>query len=51
VITDGYGYLKQELSERLKKNKTVILTILLGDGKCCSEFQPFGDVINLENIT
>jgi len=51
VITDGYASLEEELAHKLKQNHASILTILFDDANSCEDFEPFGDVIQLEDIT
>ena len=51
VITDGYGGLKEESSAALTKAGSRILTILFADKKECPEFEPFGDVVKLQDVT
>jgi len=51
VITDGYGGLKEENSAALTKAGSRILTILFADKKECPEFEPFGEVVKLEDVT
>jgi hypothetical protein len=51
VITDGYGGLKEENSAALAKAGSRILTILFADKKECPEFEPFGEVVKLEDVT
>jgi len=51
VITDGYGGLKEENSAALKKAGSRILTILFAEKKECPEFDPFGEVVKLEEVT
>jgi hypothetical protein len=51
VITDGYASLENSLQEELRKRRVRILTILF-DGKTeCEEFEPFGDAVQLEDVT
>ena len=51
VITDGYGGLKEESSAALAKAGSRILTILFADKTECPEFEPFGDVVTLKDVT
>jgi hypothetical protein len=51
VITDGYGGLKKENSAALKKAGSRILTILFAEKKECPEFEPFGDMVMLDDVT
>ena len=50
VITDGYGGLKEENSAALKKAGSRVLTILFAEKKECPEFEPFGEVVKLEDV-
>ncbi|MCB4791250.1 MAG: hypothetical protein LHV68_05120 [Elusimicrobia bacterium] len=50
VITDGFASLEDELLEKLKNFKPQILTILFDGKDNCLEFQPFGDVVQLDDI-
>jgi len=51
IITDGYASMTEENREQLEKRNMRTLTILF-DGKTdCDEFAPFGDVIQLEEVT
>lgn len=49
VITDGIAGLKEDQSEALRKAGSRVLTVLFGGKKDCPEFQPFGDVVQLED--
>jgi hypothetical protein len=51
VITDGYASLRVDSSERLKERHVSILTVLFGGKTDCDEFAPFGDVVQLADIT
>jgi len=51
VITDGYASLSEELSNKLKEKNLSILTILFNGRNDCPDFELFGDVIQLEDIT
>jgi hypothetical protein len=51
ILTDGYAELAAERQAQLKKQKLQALTILFGDKTDCDEFAPFGDVVQLEDIT
>ena len=51
VITDGYGGLKEENSAALTKAGSHILTILFAEKKECPEFEPFGEVVKLGDVT
>jgi len=50
VVTDGYASLGNELSEELKKRKVSILTLLFGGRQDCPEFEPFGEVVQLDEM-
>ena len=50
VVTDGYANLDNKLSEELKKRKVSILTILFEGRQDCPEFEPFGEVIQLDEM-
>lgn len=50
VITDGYANLNTELAEELKSQRVSVLTILFGVRRDCPEFQPFGDIVQLEEV-
>jgi len=51
IITDGYASLRVESSERLKQRHACTLTVLFGGKADCDEFAPFGDVVQLADIT
>jgi predicted metal-dependent peptidase len=51
ILTDGYASLRAENSERLKQRRTCTLTVLFGGKTECEEFAPFGDVVQLADIT
>jgi len=51
IITDGYAGLRVESSERLKQRRVCTLTVLFGGKADCDEFAPFGDVVQLADIT
>jgi hypothetical protein len=50
IITDGYASMKEENSEKLKKQKLSTLTILFDRVNTCEDFEVFGDVVQLEEI-
>jgi hypothetical protein len=50
VFTDGYADLKEESAERLRKLKPSILTILFEGAKRCDEFEPYGEVVQLNDV-
>jgi hypothetical protein len=51
IFTDGYAGLRTESQEALKKRHTQVLTVLFGGKTDCEELAPFGDVVQLEDIT
>ena len=51
ILTDGYASLQTEHSERLKQSRVRTLTVLFGGKTDCDEFAPFGDVVQLADIT
>jgi hypothetical protein len=51
IITDGYAGLRVDSSERLKERHVSTLTVLFGGKTDCDEFAPFGDVVQLAEIT
>lgn len=51
ILTDGYATLKPECAESLRENRVQTLTVLFGGKKDCPEFAPFGDVVQLTDIT
>jgi hypothetical protein len=51
VITDGYASISADKQAELKKRKLQVLTILFGGKNDCEEFAPFGDVVQLADIT
>ena len=51
VITDGYGELNEENSAALRKAGSRILTILFAEKNECPEFEPFGEVVKLKDVT
>ena len=50
VMTDGYASLSENNQEALHERHVRLLTILFGGKTDCPEFEPFGDVLQLENI-
>ncbi|GMW03698.1 MAG: hypothetical protein AMXMBFR84_48320 [Candidatus Hydrogenedentota bacterium] len=50
VLTDGYAGLKPEQLEELRRRKVRTMTVLFGGKQDCPEFQPLGDVVQLEDI-
>ena len=51
ILTDGYAGLQAENSERLKQRHVSTLTVLFGGKTDCEEFAPFGDIVQLTDIT
>lgn len=51
ILTDGYASLDDNKQTELKKLKLQALTILFGGKTDCDEFAPFGDVVQLDDIT
>ena len=51
ILTDGYASLDKEKQEEMKKRKVQTLTMLFGGKTDCEEFAPWGDVVQLEDIT
>jgi len=51
ILTDGYASLDEDKQAELKTHKLQALTILFGGKTDCDEFAPFGDVVQLEDIT
>ena len=51
IITDGYAGLDGGKQAELRKRKLQTLTILFGGKTDCDEFAPFGDVVQLDEIT
>ena len=51
ILTDGYASLNEDKQAELKKRKLQTLTILFGGATDCEEFEPFGDVVQLDDIT
>jgi hypothetical protein len=50
VMTDGYATLEDKNQEELKRRNVRMLTLLFGGKGDCPEFQPFGDVLQLEDV-
>ena len=50
IITDGYASMTDELQHQLLKQKLSTLTILFDNADKCDVFEPFGEIIQLENI-
>ena len=51
IFTDGYASLQTQHSERLKQSRVRTLTVLFGGKADCDEFAPFGDVVQLTDVT
>ena len=51
IFTDGHAGLGTENSGRLKRRRACTLTVLFGGKTECGEFAPFGDVVQLADIT
>ncbi len=51
ILTDGHANLAGDKQTELKKRKLLALTILFGGKTECDEFAPFGDVLQLSDIT
>jgi hypothetical protein len=51
VLTDGYASISADKQVELKNRKLQALTILFGGKNDCEEFAPFGDVVQLADIT
>lgn len=51
ILTDGYASLNEKKQAELTKCKLQALTILFGGKSDCDDFAPFGDVVQLADIT
>lgn len=51
ILTDGHASLAEAKQLELKKRKLQALTILFGGKKDCEELDPFGEVLQLEDVT
>ena len=51
ILTDGYARLSEENQQELRKRKLHTLTILFGGDRTCPDFEAFGDVVHLEDVT
>lgn len=49
VMTDGYASLSEDNQEALHERHVRLLTILFGGKTDCPEFEPFGDVLQLND--
>ena len=50
VITDGFAFMQPEKSEALQERNLQTLTVLFDKAQCCEAFEPFGDVLLLEDV-
>ncbi len=50
ILTDGYADMKEDNREQLKVHAFRTLTILFGGRKDSPEFEPFGSVVQLEDV-
>lgn len=50
IITDGYASMNDDLKKQLTKQKLSTLTILFDDIQECEAFEPFGEIVLLEDI-
>ncbi len=50
IITDGYASMTEENQEQLERRDIRTLTALFGGRSDCEEFEPFGDVVQLDGI-
>ena len=51
ILTDGYANLAEDKQTELKNRKVRMLTVLFGGKMECAEFAPFGDILQLNEIT
>ena len=51
VITDGFASLDEERAEMLRNRRVRLLTILIGMKNDCPDLKPFGDIVQLEEVT
>ena len=51
ILTDGYASMSPGNTERLKKRGVRLLTVLFGGKTECPELEPFGDVLQLQDVT
>ncbi len=51
ILTDGYASLAEDKQTELKKRKLQTLTILFAGKRECEEFEPLGDVVQLDDVT
>ena len=51
IITDGYASMKAENKKKLQSLKLKSLTILFERAQNCADFECFGDVVQLDDIT
>ena len=50
VITDGFAHLDENHAEMLRAGRAQLLTVLIGMKTGCSDLEPFGDVVRLEDV-
>jgi hypothetical protein len=51
VLTDGHAYLSGDVHNELKESKAKLLTVLFGTAISCPSLAPFGEVMNLNDVT
>ena len=51
ILTDGYASLDDEHAHALTEARPAILTILFGSKPDCPDLQPFGEVVQLADVT
>ena len=51
IITDGYASMKAENKKKLQSLKLKSLTILFERAQKCADFECFGDIVQLDDIT
>ena len=51
VLTDGYAYLTAGPNDALRASGARVLTILFGGSTRCPSLAPFGEVLELEDVT
>ena len=50
VITDGFASFKEDNTAQLRNTGSRILTLLFGGGEECEAFEPFGEIIQLDQV-
>ncbi|MDY6953493.1 MAG: hypothetical protein SWE60_18450 [Thermodesulfobacteriota bacterium] len=50
IITDGSASLNGEMASKLEEQKPAILTIIVDGKESCPDFEPFGEVVPLEEV-